>query len=116
MEECNVKTLSTLSWSFVYKFYTFALQLCKSILNAILNGKSKVVDTLTLLLDEFSDCALRICALKKLQLGLANLKECSSNLLVCNLLNGVAFKTKNLLIVRDSLFQRFNGYAKMLNM
>ena len=75
-----------------------------------------MMDTLASLFDELCNCSFRISAFQKLNLCLADLEEGSLNLLVLNFLNRVALQTKHFFIIRDSLFQGFNGNPKMFYM
>jgi hypothetical protein len=68
------------------------------------------------LLDELADGAFGSCALQKLDFGLAYLKKSGLHFLVGNFFDGKTFKAENVLVERDSLFQRGNGDTDVFDM
>ena len=90
----------------------------ESIGYAIFHCECYVLDTSTAAVvgDELSDCAVFACSLKKLNLCLSYLEKCSFHFLVGNFFNGEALQTKNVFIIRDSLFKACYGYTHMFDM
>ena len=75
-----------------------------------------MVETRASCFKELCHCAVRACRLEKLKLCVSDLKECGLYFLVCNYFCLVAFETKNILIVRESLLYAIDGDADVFEM
>ena len=86
MEECDVQTFCTGTWSLVDEEDSLALGVFKGC-SHVFGLECDMVDTsaAAVLLDEFGDCAFRAGGFEKLELHFTDLEKCSFNFLVSNL-------------------------------
>ena len=111
MQEGDVQALGSLAGLCVNDAATLLLYLVQCVGNAVLNGKSNVLDTTTatVLLDELGDGTLGGGSLEQLNLGLTHLEESGPYLLILNFFNGKALEAQHVLIERNGLLKRGNS-------
>ncbi len=114
MQEGDVQAFGALARGLVDQLHAAGGQLVQIGLQARC-AESDVLDALTLLLDELADRAFRIGRLEQLDLRLADLEERRANLLLLDLLDGIALHAQLLFPERDGFVKALDGDADVFN-
>ena len=118
VKESDVETFGAAAGSLVDEAAAFAFDLGESVSDAVGDAESHVLDaTATAIVgDELGDSAVLGGTLEELNLGLTYLEESSLNFLVSDFFDSCTLETENVLVERDSLFERGHGDADVFDM
>lgn len=109
MQKRDIETFGPFSWRFVDQLHTAFRQFVQIGLQAF-DSDREMLNTFTLLFNEFANRPIRIGRFKQFNLGLSNLEKCGSDLLLFDFFNGIALETKLLFPKRNRLIQALQQY------